>query len=66
MIGEPWQSITDVSPPQGARVRTVINDAHGPRNEATLTRQGSIWLFDGGSYPYYNPTHWRSLRSDEA
>lgn len=51
--------------PERKEVETKIDDAHGERNVAPLTRMGNLWYTstaDGlGMYVYYTPTHWRPL-----
>lgn len=47
--------------PENELVWTKIDDAHGERNLAQLTRRGNLWFTDpkDGMYVYYTPTHWR-------
>ena len=53
-----WQPIDTA--PEGVAVRTKIDDARGPRNEATLKRKGLMWWYpDDTAYVYYSPTHWK-------
>ena len=56
-----WLPIS--SAPEREPVRTKIDDEHGVRNEAVLTRHGRLWYTDPrpkvGMYVYYSPTHWR-------
>jgi len=51
--------------PEGEEVWTKIDDEHGERNIAKLTRRGNLWYTDPdptkGMYVYYTPTHWRPL-----
>ena len=51
--------------PEREEVWTKIDDEHGERNVAKLTRFGNLWYTDPdtskGMYVYYSPTHWRSL-----
>jgi hypothetical protein len=55
-----WQPIETA--PEGMAVETKIDDADGPRNEATLLRSGRLWFMpDRSMYVYYAPTHWRTL-----
>ena len=54
-----WIKCTDRMPPNGATVRTKIDDANGERNHAWLKRKGNLWYVpDGSMYVYYTPTHW--------
>jgi hypothetical protein len=53
-------------PPRGVEVMTCVSDARGVRNVQVL-RYGSsrastdnLWWM-GGSYVYYDPTHWKPL-----
>jgi hypothetical protein len=53
-----WKAID--SAPDGVEVETMISDASGQRNEATLVRKGRLWFVpDMSMYVYYSPTHWR-------
>jgi hypothetical protein len=55
-----WRKISPADPPEHVIVDTRIDDSRGPRNEALLFRQGSLWfLEDGSMYVYYTPTHFR-------
>ncbi|MGW1422678.1 hypothetical protein ACWAT4_21490 [Bradyrhizobium manausense] len=47
--------------PENVEVTTKIDDEHGERNVAKLTRKGNLWFTDpkDGMYVYYMPTHWR-------
>lgn len=49
--------------PEGEEVLTKIDDGHGERNVAKLTRYGNLWWThpdrSKGMYVYYRPTHWR-------
>lgn len=49
--------------PEGQEVLTKIDDEHGERNVAKLTRRRSLWYTDPdpkkGMYVYYTPTHWK-------
>lgn len=48
--------------PENEEVWTKIDDEHGERNVAKLTRKGNLWFTEpdgGGMYVYYTPTHWR-------
>jgi hypothetical protein len=63
---ENWLPIADASgylAPDGKEVWTKIDDDHGVRNVAKLTRHGSLWWTNPdqskGMYVYYTPTHWR-------
>lgn len=58
-----WILTAERLPPEGRRVRTKIDDAHGLRNEgSTLTRYRNLWFLpDGETYVYYCPTHWRGV-----
>lgn len=51
------------SAPEHREIWTKIDDDHGERNIAKLTRKGRLWFTgtnDGlGMYVYYSPTHWR-------
>lgn len=55
-----WNPIE--SAPEGRPVKTKIDDEHGVRNEALLTRDGRLWFINKGRrdemYVYYQPTHW--------
>jgi hypothetical protein len=55
-----WHRIE--SAPEGRPVLTKIDDEHGVRNEAVLTRRGSMWWIANADglrfYVYYAPTHW--------
>ena len=57
-----WKSIETA--PERKPVRTKIDDEHGVRNEAVLTRHGRLWYTDPrpniGMYVYYTPTHWKA------
>jgi hypothetical protein len=48
--------------PEGVEVMTKIDDEHGERNFAKLTRKGNLWFTDpkDGMYVYYTPTHYRT------
>ena len=53
-----WQPINLA--PAGEEVWTKIDDDHGERNVAKLTRHGNLWWINGREmYVYYTPTHWR-------
>lgn len=61
-----WKPIADASgylAPDKEEVWTKIDDDHGERNVAKLTRRGNLWFTDTndgvGVYVYYTPTHWR-------
>jgi hypothetical protein len=56
-----WQDIR--AAPEGVIIETKIDDEHGERNVAKLTRKGNLWFTDpkDGMYVYYTPTHWRSV-----
>jgi hypothetical protein len=53
---ESWTS------PEGEETWTKIDDGHGERNIAKLTRHGNLWYTtqdpSKGMYVYYTPTHW--------
>jgi hypothetical protein len=55
-----WQPISLA--PDNETVWTKIDDEHGERNVAKLTRKGRLWYTspdpDKGMYVYYTPTHW--------
>lgn len=59
-----WQPVADAGgwlAPADEEIWTKIDDEHGERNVARLTRQGNLWWTrsDGdGMYVYYTPTHW--------
>lgn len=60
-MSEPnWQPISLA--PHGEEVWTKIDDEHGERNVAQLTRHGNLWWThpdrSQGMYVYYTPTHW--------
>lgn len=67
----PWRPTLSEGPkkhwevPEREEVWTKIDDKHGERNVAKLTRIGNLWYTDPdpakGMYVYYNPTHWRPL-----
>lgn len=56
----PWARTEDELPPESVVVETEIRDAKGERNVYPLYRIGNLW-FEGGSYVYYTPTHWRPV-----
>lgn len=57
---EPWNKVSDKTPPAGVELETKIHDANGLRNEQTLVFQKRMWWFpDMSMYVYYSPTHWR-------
>lgn len=53
-----WNEIATA--PVNEEVWTKIDDEHGERNVAKLTRKGWLWFTEpeGGMYVYYLPTHW--------
>ena len=55
-----WEPIKTA--PELEEVWTKIDDDHGERNVAKLTRRGRLWFTEpnGGMYVYYSPTHWRT------
>lgn len=61
-----WQPIETA--PQNQEVWTKIDDENGVRNEAKLTRHGTLWFTEptGGMYVYYAPTHWRISQEPES
>lgn len=54
-----WVKFSDTLPPEGITVETKIDDKHGLRNEALLTRSGRMLFLQDGTYIYYEPTHWK-------
>jgi hypothetical protein len=52
--------------PEGIELMTKIDDGHGERNVARLTRRGNLWFTDpkDGVYVYYTPTHWKPTIND--
>lgn len=66
-----WQPTISSTPtgkswaaPENQELWTKIDDEHGERNVAMLTRKGNLWFTDpnnGGMYVYYTPTHWRPV-----
>ena len=57
-----WISLSNRLPDNGIEVETKIEDEKGSRNETTLKRSNSLWMFpDGSMYVYYTPTHLRYL-----
>jgi hypothetical protein len=55
-----WQPISTA--PEGRLVETAIIDELGQRNTQDMVRSGRLW-FAGDMYVYYQPTHWREVRS---
>jgi hypothetical protein len=64
-----WRrTYTEKSPrwtcPDGEELLTKIDDDHGARNEAKLTRFGNLWHTgptQSSMYVYYTPTHWKPI-----
>ena len=58
-----WRPIETA--PARKLVLTKIDDEHGVRNEAVLTRHGGLWYTSPdpkiGMYVYYTPTHWKEV-----
>ena len=62
-LDKAWKSTRTDPPPEGVKVRTLIADNDGIRNDSTLKRRGNLWFLpDGSMYVYYTPTHWKENR----
>jgi len=57
-----WNPIE--SAPNNVLVMTKVDDAKGVRNVQSLRRSGNLW-FAGGTYIYYDPTHWREMTKED-
>jgi len=54
-----WQLIDTA--PKGVLIETMICDHLGVRNIRNLSKSGSLWFAEDGTYMYYDPTHWRAI-----
>lgn len=66
-MNDKWIRTCDDLPKTGEVVETKVDDADGGHNLQNLKiggMHGNIWFFpDGSMYVYYNPTHWRRIKS---